>query len=158
MTETVISQAELDERIAILKRLRHLLEQQREKFREYLRVLENQECVIEKEDVEGLIAHTELEESIVRSIHSIQKVISPLESLYRDISQDEAESQLPELRSELVSLQQKVLNQNKKNRQLITQHMDSLKFRMSHLKNPYDKRQSIYAKTEQNAVFVDIIQ
>ena len=43
-----ISQAELDERVAILRKFRALLEQQRKKFQEYLAVLEKQEHSIEK--------------------------------------------------------------------------------------------------------------
>ena len=34
-----LTQAQIDERIAVLKRFRTLLEQQRNKFREYLHVL-----------------------------------------------------------------------------------------------------------------------
>ena len=40
--ENELTQAELDERVAILKRFRTLLEKQREKFQEYLKVLEKQ--------------------------------------------------------------------------------------------------------------------
>ena len=43
MTVENLSKEELDERVAILKRFRALLEQQRTKFREYLKVLESQE-------------------------------------------------------------------------------------------------------------------
>ena len=38
-----LSNQELEERVAILKRLRFLLEQQRSKFKEYLTVLEKQQ-------------------------------------------------------------------------------------------------------------------
>lgn len=36
-----LTKQEIDERVAILKRYKSLLEQQRNKFREYLKVLEN---------------------------------------------------------------------------------------------------------------------
>ena len=51
-----LTQAELDERIQILKRFRSLLEQQRKKFQEYLKVLEAQESKISEEDAEALLA------------------------------------------------------------------------------------------------------
>ena len=62
-----ISQAELDERVAILRKFRALLEQQRKKFQEYLAVLEKQEHSIEEEDTEALVAHAELEQAIQRA-------------------------------------------------------------------------------------------
>ena len=45
-----ITQKELDERVALLHRLKSLLEQQRSKFREYLNVLEKQQDSIAKEE------------------------------------------------------------------------------------------------------------
>ena len=78
-----LSQEELDERVAILRRFRSLLEQQRNKFREYLLVLEKQEGTIEAEDPDAIIAHSELEEQIVRNIGSLQKVIAPMQQLYQ---------------------------------------------------------------------------
>ena len=41
------SQKEIDERVAVLKRFKILLETQRNKFQEYLNVLEKQESSIE---------------------------------------------------------------------------------------------------------------
>ena len=58
--ETKLSQEELNERIQILKKFRQLLEQQRTKFQEYLKVLEAQESKINEENAEALLAHSEL--------------------------------------------------------------------------------------------------
>ena len=82
MAELNLTQEEIDERIAILKRFRKLLEEQRNKFREYLDVLEKQQSAIEKGDTEAMLAHTELEQQIVANIGSLQKVITPIEKLY----------------------------------------------------------------------------
>ena len=54
-----ISQEELNERVALLRRFRSLLEQQRGKFQEYLNVLEKQQDSITSENPENLLAHTE---------------------------------------------------------------------------------------------------
>ena len=78
-----LTQAEIDERAAILRRFRSLLEQQRDKFREYLLVLESQSKVIQEENTESLLAHTELEQQIASHIISLQKVIKPMELMYQ---------------------------------------------------------------------------
>ena len=57
-----ITQQELDERVALLRKFRSLLEQQRNKFQEYLNVLEKQQDSITSQNTESLIAHTELEQ------------------------------------------------------------------------------------------------
>ena len=63
-----ITQEELNERVAILKRFRALLEQQRGKFKEYLNVLEKQHDSITNENTEALLAHTELEQQVVKNL------------------------------------------------------------------------------------------
>ena len=68
-----LTQAQIDERIAVLKRFRTLLEQQRNKFREYLHVLECQQNKIEEEDGDALVAHAELEQQIVSNIQICRK-------------------------------------------------------------------------------------
>ena len=78
-----ISQAELAERVAILRKFRSLLEQQRKKFQEYLAVLEKQEHSIEEEDTEALVAHAELEQAIAGSLSNLQKVIVPFSEMYK---------------------------------------------------------------------------
>lgn len=79
-----ISQEELNERIALLKKFRSLLLQQRKKFQEYLTVLEKQETSIESENSEKLLAHTELEQQVVSNIMNLQKVIVPMSELYKE--------------------------------------------------------------------------
>mgnify|MGYP003305265971 CR=1 FL=1 len=77
-----ISEEELEERVALLKRFKELLEKQRQKFRDYLNVLEKQAEVIKTEDTEALLIHTEIEQQIVANIQNLQKVIEPIEQMY----------------------------------------------------------------------------
>ena len=77
-----ITQEELNERVALLRRFRSLLEEQRGKFREYLTVLEKQQDSITTENPESLLAHTELEQQVVKNIANLQKVIVPMAKLY----------------------------------------------------------------------------
>ena len=77
-----ITQEELNERVAILHKFKDLLEQQRSKFQEYLTVLEKQQDSITSESTEKLIAHTELEQQIVKNLVNLQKVIVPMNKMY----------------------------------------------------------------------------
>lgn len=72
--ERKLNEQELNERVAVLRRLKELLSEQRAKFREYLTVLEKQETSIASEDMEKLYAHTELEQNILGNISNLQKL------------------------------------------------------------------------------------
>ncbi|MCR5079827.1 MAG: flagellar protein FlgN [Treponema sp.] len=146
-----LSREEVEERVAIIKRFKKLLEQQRTKFQEYLKVLECQESKISQEDAEALLSHTELETQIVASIGSLQKVIVPMQELY---TKSKAATYNPadvipisKLQNELKSLQSQVLEQNEKNRILLRVHMDQLKKQITEFKNPYRNLGSVYKKT-----------
>jgi hypothetical protein len=81
-TKKSISESELAQRVAVVRRFRELLEQQRERFRSYLAVLDKQQLLIGYGSADEIVAHVELEEQIVADIFSIQKVIDPLEVMY----------------------------------------------------------------------------
>lgn len=155
MAKKEISKEELDERIAILKRFRKLLEQQRNKFQEYLMVLESQEGRIEMEDGDSIMAHAELENQIVKNLASLQKVIVPIQGMYKAImpgvpARDNAN--VEQLQLDLANLQKQVLAQNERNRNLLQAQMGKIKNQLGNmnLMNPYRGRSSIYA--EKNAV------
>lgn len=152
-----LTQAEIDERTALLKRFRSLLEQQRTKFREYLRVLEEQEKTIQNEDSESLLVHTELEQQIASNIISLQKVIKPIETMYNESFADGSPThEIPHLQADLQSLQQQVLERNKRNRELLQVHIGQIKERLSTMKNPYRNARSVYAQSAQVASRVNI--
>lgn len=153
-----LSREELDERVAILKRLRQLLDQQRSKFREYLTVLEKQETVITSDNIDAMVRHTEVEQNIVAEIHTIQKVIDPLEMLYRDAHPGVPDAEIPRLKTDLEHLKSDVLAQNEKNRELLKKHMVFLREKVTSIKNPYLKRNSIYASDSHTATRIDINQ
>jgi hypothetical protein len=81
-TKKSISDSELAQRVAVVRRFKELLEQQRERFRSYLAVLDRQQLLIGYGSADEIVAHVELEEQIVADIFSIQKVIDPLEVMY----------------------------------------------------------------------------
>jgi flagellar biosynthesis/type III secretory pathway chaperone len=152
-----ITQKELDERVALLHRLKTLLEQQRNKFREYLNILEKQQDSISKEDPESLIAHTELEQQIVRNIANLQKVIVPMSKMYKNSDNGKnPATEIQNLQKDLNDLQNKVLKQNQINRDLLRVHIDSIKSQIQNFRNPYKNANSVYAQTQPVAQLVQV--
>lgn len=154
-----ISQAELDERVAILRKFRALLEQQRKKFQEYLAVLEKQEHSIEEEDTEALVAHAELEQAIAGSLSNLQKVIVPFSEMYKSgASSLDRHGDVAAIQADLNRLQAKVLAQNEKNREKIRAHLVQIRRQLDEFKNPYRNVSSVYAKkvAQGNLVAVEV--
>lgn len=150
-----IDERELNERVAILHRLRELLLQQRRKFQEYLTVLEKQESSIASEDMDKLLGHTELEQKIIGNISELQKVIKPMEALYKAAYPDN-KTDIPVLQADLSQLQTQVLLQNEKNRNALRIHINTVRSKISTMKNPYAKTRSVYAQSAQTAAAVNI--
>ncbi len=152
---------ELNERVAILRRFRSLLEQQRAKFQEYLNVLEKQENSISKEDTDAIISHAELEQQVVAGIKNLQKVIVPMSEMYKatkSVTKSEADKSVELIQNDLERLQTKVLAQNQKNRELLKMHLVQIRTQLDNFKNPYKNRKSIYATkvAEGNLVAVEV--
>lgn len=156
----LLTDSELAERVAILKRFRSLLEQQRAQFYEYLHLLEKQEYSISGENTEAILAHTKLGESIIADIFTIQKVIDPLEYMYHNFADTPVnkavDTTIVQLKTELNDLQEQVLVQNKKNQMLLESHMSGLRQQIADLKRPYAHKESIYAGSKKNAQLIDI--
>lgn len=146
-----LTQKELDERVAILQRFRNLLEKQRNKFREYLHVLEQQQDTIANEDGDGMIAQTELETQILEHITGLQKVIVPMQSLYQTVAGDipaADNASIEQMQDDLERIRRQVLNQNEKNRDLLRAHIKQIRSQLDTLtrQSPYRGRRSVYAE------------
>ena len=154
MNRKEISNAELQTRICVLKRFKALLQEQRDKFSEYLYVLEKQEMSIVQNNIEAVVQHTELENTIIQNILSIQKVIEPIEKMYY-LSNPEDENVL-QLKNDLLRLQESVQLQNKKNRLILDEKMMSVREEISNfpLRNKYVA--NVYSKNEDVANYIDI--
>lgn len=153
-----ISQEELNERVALLRKFRSLLEQQRSKFEEYLTVLEKQQDSISAEDPEALLAHTELEQQVVKNIANLQKVIVPMSKMYKAAGNNSAteDASINKIQNELNDLQNKVLKQNEINRDLLRIHISSIKTQINNFKNPYRNAASVYAQKRPVATLVEV--
>lgn len=154
MKKENLTENELNERIAIVKRFKTLLEQQRAKFQEYLVVLEKQHDEIEMDDAEMMSAHADLENQIVANIKSLQKVIVPMNGLYKSVSDEESSPAIEQIQSDLDKLQKQVLVQNEKNRELLKARMTLLRGQINSftVSNPYRGRRSIYAERQSGNV------
>jgi len=170
--QTNISPDELKRRVAIIKRFRELLSQQRDRFRQYLDVLDKEKDVIENGNADALIAHVELEEKIVGDIFAIQKVINPLEVLYHasfpagpppagtlfSEAQEipaEVQSEVPGLRVALEELRSEAVLRSARNRELLAKRMEENRQELKTLRaNPYAIHRSAYSN--ESAALVDI--
>jgi hypothetical protein len=144
---------EVSRRRAALKHFRELLETQRDRFRDYLAVLDKEQDVIANGNTEALLAYVEMEEHIVKDIFNIQKVIDPLESLYRELSgcagdcaQAEEEEELGGFKAAVERLRNEAVANATRNRELLAKRMTEISAEITSLRgNPYAARRSIYA-------------
>ena len=157
-TKTSLSSYELERRVAILKRFRELLSQQRTHFQQYLEVLDKQKDVIEKGSPDDLIVHVELEEKIITDIFAIQKVIDPLEEMYQTHVTETLPGEIrevPSLKAALEELRSEAIIRSARNRDLLSKRMEELRQEMKTLKaNPYAIHRSVYS--QDSAALVDI--
>ena len=155
-----LSPEEVMRRTTVLRRFRELLKAQRDRFGVYLNVLEKQKDVIERGAADSLIRHVELEEKIVADIFSIQKVINPLEELYRDTRRGTAASEttvsavpnenndIEELKSALEGLKTEAVSRSKRNRVLLSKRMAELRTEIKNLRtNPYVRPHTAFSDT-----------
>ena len=152
----VRTDAEMGQRVAALRRFRELLVQQRSKFENYLMVLDHERADIESGDVDRLAAHVEIEEAIVSEIFTFQKVIDPLEQIYRAAYPAAAEDpEVPALKGTLDDLRDEVLRRNAENRALLKSKMEIVRAELAGFRNPLAARASVYA-SQGGGALVDI--
>jgi len=131
-----VSEDELAQRVAILRRFRELLVQQRERFQRYLVTLEKQQVVIETGSSGELADYIEQEEQIIADIFSIQKVIDPLEDMYNaTVNPSSPSDDVPALKSALKELQDQVVTRSARNREMLSVRMDVLRSEIIELRN-----------------------
>jgi len=134
-TETKISEGELTQRMAVVKRFRELLEQQRDRFRSYLTELDRQRLAIGTGSADEIIAHVELEEQIVEDIFSIQKVIDPLEIMYNSAGPYLPANDVSVLKAALEDLKIQAAARSGQNRDLLSGRMADINSEIQAIKN-----------------------
>jgi hypothetical protein len=141
-----VPQDELKKRIAILRRFRELLVEQRERFRNYLSVLEKQKSSIASGSADELSAHVEIEEKIVADIFSVQKSIEPIREMFEFSWKDGAAPDIEDLKSSLDGLKNEASRRIVENKKLLQHRMTVLRDEIKNAKtNPFNnKRRSVY--------------
>ena len=124
---------EIQQRAAILKRLREMLQRQRGKFQSYLALLEKEQESIESGDAERLLAQVEMEQSILSEIFTLKKAIAPLEDLYQAVY-PERETTIPSLKTALEKMGERIIAHNARNRALLREKMEDLRHEVSLLR------------------------
>ena len=148
-----LSQKELTQRVAVIKRFKELLKAQRDRFRAYLDALDKQKDAILGGTADDLIRHVELEEKIVADIFSIQKVIDPLEDMYYSVKQEafaakDGGEEVSGLRDALEGLKAEAVVRSEQNRVLLSKRMAELRSEIKSLRsNSYSRRQSVFDNT-----------
>ena len=154
-----ISPEELAQRVAVLRRFKTLLTQQRDRFRSYLDMLDKQQQIIENGNTDALLACVDLEEKIVADIFSIQKVIDPLEDMYHTVVSGfspgqaastalQADDEVPGLKAALEDLKSEAVIRSSRNKEMLSRRMVELRQEIKSLRdNPYaaKSRGSVYA-------------
>ena len=146
-TKTEISEGELTQRMAIVKRFKELLEQQRERFRIYLAELDREKLAIGTGSADEIIAHVKLEEQIVEDIFSIQKVIDPLEIMYNAAGPYLPANDVSALKTTLEDLKLQAAARSGQNRDLLSGRMAEINSEIQAIKNnPFisKARQALY--------------
>lgn len=143
----VLTEREISDRVALLKRFRAMLEEQRARFRSYLSVLDSQEAAIETGDTDKVLAYAEMEQQVLSEILSLQKVIDPLQEVYNE-SFPGGDEQIVNLQEGLSRLRDQVLARNESTRAFLTKQKEALKARIEGLNFPRAKR-SVYASVPQ---------
>lgn len=151
-----LSKKEIEQRVAVLKRFKKLLQEQRNKFNEYLVVLETQERSISDENIDAIVHHTELEQEIIGDIFTMQKVINPIEEMYKFSCPEKDDADILNLKNELDNLQVRVLDQNKKNRELLQTRMADLKEEILSINPNYSYQSKAFANEEVRPSLLDI--
>ncbi|MDR0323115.1 MAG: flagellar biosynthesis protein FlgN [Treponema sp.] len=143
-----VDSTEIAQRVAILKRFKTLLTQQRDRFKNYLNLLDKQQNVIESGSAEDLLTYVEIEEKIVADIFSIQKVIDPLEEMYYSVVsgnvlgktaiKSENPDDVPSIKASLEKLKSEAVMRSTKNKELLSKRMLELRSEIKALRNnPY---------------------
>lgn len=118
--------------MALIKKLKEHLEVQRKKFHDYLRVLDQEKQSIEDGRIEDLEEQITLEENLVREIVSVQKVIVPMEEVYKSThGQDE---ELKSIQDHLNELAKTAAERNKANRLMLSGRIEEIRLQMAQLK------------------------
>jgi DnaJ-domain-containing protein 1 len=147
-----LPETELKERVALLKRFKELLIEQRRRFHYYIEVLDKQKNAIENGSVEDIQTHVELDEKMTAGIMAIQKTIEPMRPVCAAVADGDAE--IPEISAALENLKNETAKRIETNKNLLQKRMVLIRNELKNLAGgPLSRRKSIYAETQSATLF-----
>lgn len=156
-TTPVLNPAERGQRAAIAAWLRNLLVRQSDSFRSYLAVLDRQNTIISSGSAQDVLAYVDLEETIAAEIFSIQKVIEPMELMYRNAGFESPADDIPSIKISLENLKTQATVQTMRNRNLIAARMNNIRISINEIRNhPVSLNGSIYRTAANAPSLIDV--
>ncbi len=149
----MLANSELERRVALLKKLKETLHQQREKFSTYLQVLDQEQSSVQEGRLEALQHQVKIEEALVAEIGTFQKVIDPLEAVWKQSNPETEDSEVLELKQNLDLLKAQVQEKNAQNRSLLSAKMEEVR---SELLKIRPRPQNPYGSGSSTARMIDI--
>ncbi|MDR0663331.1 MAG: flagellar biosynthesis protein FlgN [Spirochaetaceae bacterium] len=144
-----LAESEVKRRVAVLKRFKALLLEQKQRFTRYIEVLDKQKNIIENGKTEDILAYVGLEEELIAGIGTLQKSIEPMRVLYENIAGKTAgvnETEISEISRALENLKTEAVRRAEDNKVLLQKRASILGNELKDLRgNPFNKRKSIYA-------------
>jgi len=123
------------EQQAGLNRLKELLSQQCDSFRNYLEIFDKQQFSIESANTDDLLSYVDMEEQFICEIICIQNVIDPLENMYGSLVHEEGWNDVVKLKADLEELKQQAVYKLSRNRELLSVRMAEIRREIEVLKN-----------------------
>lgn len=125
--------ADLDGRVAVIRRYRRLLELQKDRLDAYLRVIDHREAALAEGSFDNMETYTELEQDAIRGIMTVQRCIEPLKILYLELHPRGSE-EIIALEARLERLRQEVIARNEASRLALRTQADVLKAELAKLR------------------------
>lgn len=137
----------------IARQIRTNLMKQREKLRDYLKVLEFQKEDIVEEDADKLIEHIRLESEVIDELNSLKKIMTPLEEMYM-ASPYKKETDLFTLKDTIQNLSQRVTGISDDNKKLLDDIIEKQKLKLKNVSRRKGFTNTVYATSQPNLLDV----
>ena len=141
---------EIDQRVAVLRRYRSMLDLQKEKLSSYLHVVDSREAALAQGTFDDFETYTVLEQEAVKGIQTVQRCLAPLKLLYLELH-PEGSPDIASMEDRLERLRQEVLRRNEESRMALKTYAASLKLEISKLRST-TVPQSLFASTRSGSL------
>lgn len=124
---------DLDQRVAVLRRYRRMLDLQKERLSSYLEVVDSREAALNSGAFEDFETYTVLEQEAVKGIQTVQRCLEPLKQLYLELH-PEGSPDIAQLEDRLERLRLEVLRRNEQSRSALKTYAATLRTEITKLR------------------------